>query len=155
MSLPRSRSRAVLYQRPSVTWPDLESEPQPEAEDPLTTHRGVLSEASAIAVAVRIAPLRSVGEVEPFSAKLKAELLGEPELPEDAEIPLEPGRAAQGVPAQGAEAHPVVHIRIGTDGSEGVNIKKLLPRPVVSENGYTRLDQVSGLAVRLGVQRAS
>src|SRR5262245_61875145 len=155
MSLPRSRSRAVLYQRPSVTWPDLESKPQPEAEDPLTTHRGVFSEATAIAAAVRIAPLRSVGEVEPFSAKLKAELLGYSELPEEAEIPLEPGRAAQGVPAHGAEAHPIVHIRIGTDGSEGVNIEKLLPRPVVSENGHTRLDLVSGLAVAWGVQCVS
>src|SRR5215468_10408185 len=55
----------------------LESEPQPEAEDSLTTHSGVFTEAAAIAIATWIPPLRSVGKVEPFGAELKAELLGD------------------------------------------------------------------------------
>ena len=67
---------------------DLEAEPQTEAEDPLTTHRSVFSEIVAVAVAIRIAPLRCVGEVEGLGPELQVEPLGDSELPEETEIPL-------------------------------------------------------------------
>src|SRR5205085_437963 len=123
--------------------------------DSFTGHSSVFSEGSAVAVAVRIAPLRSVGEVEGFCPELKVEPLGDAELPEEAGVPLEAGRAAQYVKAGGAEAHPVVHIRIGTNGAEGINVEKLLPRPVVAVNRYARLDQISPLSVAWRIQGAA